>query len=157
RPPERRSGLGRALRLAPPPLFVLAGGPAPMASSDKAPPHWGGASPHTHNARKPRGGPGAQDPGYFSPRPFADAPVHYALRARGAALDEQTVQRGFEALDLVLLVASALVWAVLAERLSLRPTARWLGFVLLFVNYGVLRWLFGVPALTDASGFALGM
>jgi hypothetical protein len=53
--------------------------------------------------------------------------------------------------------ASALGWALLSERLGLRPCSSWLGFALLFVNFGVARWLFGLPVLTDAWGFALGM
>jgi hypothetical protein len=128
-----------------------------MASSDKAPPDWGDASTYTDIAGNLEEVVAARNLGYFALRILPSAIVHYGVHAAGAALDPPTVQRGFEVLNLVLLVVSALAWALLAQRLSFRGTARWLGFALLFVNYGVLRWLFGVPALTDASGFALGM
>jgi hypothetical protein len=83
--------------------------------------------------------------------------VHLGLRALGRPLDVSNAQLGFAVLDCVLLVISAVLWRRIANHFKLSVAARWLGFIALFVNFGVLKYVGYIPATDDLAAFVLGL
>jgi hypothetical protein len=93
---------------------------------------------------------------YYLQRAVPSAIVHYGLRLFGRPTDFAHVVTGFQWYELALLVLVAVMWKPIADELRLGVTARWLGFVGLFVNYANLKHSFYMPVFTDVTAFALG-
>ena len=93
---------------------------------------------------------------YYLQRAAPSAIVHYGLRALGQPVDIPHVIRGYQVLNLALLVLVAVLWRGIADALQLSLGARWLGFVGLFVNYAVIKHAYYMPVFTDVTAFALG-
>jgi hypothetical protein len=94
---------------------------------------------------------------YHSQRILPSAIVHYALRGTGQALTTPHVIVGFQVLNSVLLIASAVLWAHIGKLLAWRRSAAWAGFVALFASFACARHALYYPTLTDTTAFALGM
>jgi len=94
---------------------------------------------------------------YHSQRVLPSAVIHYALRASQQARTTPHAIAGFQALDSLLLMLSAVLWAHLGHVLAWRRSATWAGFVALFASFACARHALYYPTLTDPSAFALGM
>lgn len=94
---------------------------------------------------------------YHSQRVLPSAIVYYAIRGSQQALTTPHVIAGFAALDSLLLIVSAVLWAHIGHVLGWRRSARWAGFVALFASFACARHALYYPTLTDPSAFALGM
>lgn len=94
---------------------------------------------------------------YFTQRILPSAIVHYGLRLLGLPLENQTVIRGFEILNLSLLLISCYVWKLIGEELRLKERGKWLGFCALFINFPILKMGFYYPVMTDITAFTLGI
>lgn len=64
---------------------------------------------------------------------------------------------GFQVMNYALLALSSALWWAIARRLELSRPAGWVGFLALFVNYGLLKLSAYYPVLTDRPAFFLGM
>lgn len=93
---------------------------------------------------------------YHSQRVLPSAIVYSALRGSQQDLTTRHVIAGFEALDSLLLILSAVLWAHIGHVLAWRRSARWAGFVALFASFACARHALYYPTLTDPSAFALG-
>lgn len=105
---------------------------------------------------------------YYAQRVLPSALVHYGTRivlspflgaARtGAILDDnRNIILAFDIYNLILLLVSVYVWGLIAGELKVSDRGRWLGFLLLFVNFAILKNNFYHPTLTDTTAFALGI
>jgi hypothetical protein len=83
--------------------------------------------------------------------------VHLMLRPFGLHTYNPGIVAGFQVLNLALMLLSAAVWWLIARRLDLSRVAGWVGFLALFVNYGVIKFQFYSPVMTDTAGFFLGL
>lgn len=94
---------------------------------------------------------------YHAQRVLPSAAVWAALKLAGAVHDNPHVLRGFAVLDVVVLAASAALWARIATLLAWSRPAAWAGFVALFGSFAIAKHATYYPALTDPTAFALGM
>jgi len=94
---------------------------------------------------------------FHSQRVVSSAVVHYGLRILGLRTDVPHVIAGFQALNTIALVGSAVLWAQLSRAMSWPRPAAWVGFVGLFGGYANARHALYYPTLTDPTAFALGM
>ena len=95
--------------------------------------------------------------GYRLQRVLPSALVWLGMRAAGAEATLENAGTGFLVLNLLLLLATALLWRPVADRLALSLRARWLGFLGLFANYAIVKHAFYMPAMTEIAAYALGM
>jgi hypothetical protein len=96
--------------------------------------------------------------GYRIQRVLPCAIVHYGLLAAGLSTKEDAnVIRGFQVLNLALLVLGVYLWDSIAAMQRLGRRGRWLGFVSLFGSYAVLKMTFYYPVLTDTAALVIGM
>ncbi len=96
-------------------------------------------------------------PEYYVQRIVPSAIVHYALRLFSIPLSNHAVILGFELYNLALILISVWIWCLIADKLQISPRGKWLGILLLFVNYAMLKSNYYQPVLTDTSAFALGL
>lgn len=96
-------------------------------------------------------------PDYYVQRVLPSAVVHYGLRLCGAARTDSNIILAFHVYNLALLVVSAYVWGLIADRLGVSARGKWLGFCLLFLSYAILKNNFYHSVLTDTTAFALGV
>jgi len=82
--------------------------------------------------------------------------VHLILRVLGIPRDDDHVVDSFAVYNLALLVATLFVWVQIAHVAGIGEGGRWLGFLLLFVNYANLKNLFYIPVSTDTTALFLG-
>lgn len=78
------------------------------------------------------------------------------LKPLGLHTSTTAIVLGFQVLNYLLLAASAALWWLVARNAGLSRVAGWVGFVGLFVNYGIGKFSAYYPVLTDTSGFFLG-
>ncbi len=83
--------------------------------------------------------------------------VRLLIEGTGLELDNRGVIRGFEILNGFLMLASVLLWLLLADAVGLGASGRWLGFLALFVNCGLMEVYHYYPVLTDISAFFLSL
>ncbi|MDQ3973180.1 MAG: hypothetical protein M3276_02390 [Actinomycetota bacterium] len=83
--------------------------------------------------------------------------VHLGLRVFDPSYSTQSVVEGFRILNIMVLVASAYLWVGIATRLQLGRSARWAGFIGLFVNFANLKFSLYYSTLTDTAAFALSL
>jgi hypothetical protein len=83
--------------------------------------------------------------------------VRFALTSMGVPLNDANILRAFEILNLCLYVVSLLLFFGVSSHLDIRGLSLWLGFIGLFVNFGMLKFNFYLPVTTDTTGFALGI
>ena len=96
-------------------------------------------------------------PDYYVQRILPSGVVHYGMRLFGVARTDPNIILAFQVYNLALLMMSAYVWGLVADRLGLGTKGKWLGFVFLFLNYAVLKNNFYHAVLTDTTAFALGV
>jgi hypothetical protein len=78
-------------------------------------------------------------------------PVSFALRL------DSFIASYFVIHSLLMLIGTALFWAMTARALNLGGVARWLGFTGLFVNFAVMKMSLYYPTLTDTTALFLAM
>src|SRR5262249_44726468 len=94
---------------------------------------------------------------YHAQRVLPSAAVWAALKLAGSVHDIPHVLRAFAVLDVVVLAATAALWAHLAATLQWSRAAAWAGFVGLFGSFAVAKHATYYPALTDPTALALGL
>lgn len=93
----------------------------------------------------------------FIQRIFPSLLVRSGLMGLGIPLDNPHIIAGFAVMNGVLLLAGLWIFLRLADQLQWRSDVRWLGFVLLFGNFFILKWMSFYPVLTDMVGFVSGL
>jgi hypothetical protein len=96
-------------------------------------------------------------PDYYAGRVLPSAIVHYGMRLFSVPFDSRSIVLAFDVYNLILLVISAYVWGLAADKLNIGDRGKWLGFCFLFLNYANLKQSFYGPVQTDVSAFALGV
>jgi hypothetical protein len=89
-------------------------------------------------------------------RVVAPGSVYLGTRAFGLPRDDAHIVEAFAIYNLLLLMATVVVWRGIARAAGLRAAGLWLGFLLLFVNFANLRMPYYYPVLTDTTAFFLG-
>jgi hypothetical protein len=93
---------------------------------------------------------------YRLQRVVTPALVYLGMRAFGVPRDDAHVVDAFAVYNLLLLLATVVVWRGIARAAGLGEGALWLGFLLLFVNFANLKIPYYYPVLTDTSAVFLG-
>jgi hypothetical protein len=83
--------------------------------------------------------------------------VHGMLRPFELHRSYPAILLGFQIFNYALMLLSAFVWWRMAQRLNLSRVAGWVGFLALFINYGVIKFQAYSPVMTDTAGFFLGL
>jgi len=94
---------------------------------------------------------------YRASRVLPSAIVHYSLTLAGVPLRPDTVFTAFQCMNAALIVSSAALWVLIAQRLRLRAQAAWIAFVGMFGNVAILKMSLYYPPLTDTTAFFCGM
>jgi hypothetical protein len=94
---------------------------------------------------------------YYIQRILPPAIVHYGMRLFGAPLTDLNVIHAYCVLSVILYTLMGYVWGRIASLLVVSPAGRWLGFVMLFVNYIMLKYTYFLPVTTDIYAYALGL
>jgi hypothetical protein len=84
------------------------------------------------------------------------AVLYYSSKTFGFELTDKTILRMWRGLDLVCLTLLAYLWCLTARELRIGQRGKWLGAVLLFVNFAVLKWSSFYSNLSDIPAYALG-
>lgn len=103
--------------------------------------------------RIPRGGTDS----YYMQRSLVPLAMHATLRLTGRPLTIAEIERAFYLMNVVMLVAIAVLWTLCADRMRLSRPGRWLGLLALFGNAATLRWILYYPVLMDTTALTLGM
>jgi hypothetical protein len=82
--------------------------------------------------------------------------VALGMKVFGVSTDEPRIVTAYAVYNLLLLLGVLVLWNDIADRMRIGERGRWLGFLLLFVNFSVLRVPFYVPVNTDPSALFLG-
>jgi hypothetical protein len=93
---------------------------------------------------------------YHVQRILPAAVVHYSMRLLGVRRTDAAILRAFGLYAVAMLTLAAWAWCGIARKLELSLAGKWLGFVGLFVNYTALKYVYYVPAGTEATAYALG-
>ncbi|MBL7196532.1 MAG: hypothetical protein ISS47_00380 [Candidatus Omnitrophica bacterium] len=64
---------------------------------------------------------------------------------------------GFEIYNLIIILISVYVWGLIADELRISTKGKWLGFIGLYINFAILKWIFYIPVTTDATAFVLSI
>ena len=99
---------------------------------------------------------GSLDAYHFS-RVLPSFAVHAGLVALRQPMDVAHIVVGFGVLDLLALLTACLLYALVAEELAMSLSAFWLGFLALFANFTMLKFVWYTPVMTDAVAAALAM
>jgi hypothetical protein len=94
---------------------------------------------------------------YYVQRCLPSAVVYYGLRLAGVVPLPASAIAGFAVLNVVCVIAAAVVWFLIANELRLSRPGRVLGFVALFGNYVVLKWSVYSPVMTDMPAYLSGL
>lgn len=94
---------------------------------------------------------------YSVQRIFPSMVIYYFTDFLSIPHTVENVVSGFLIYTLVLITACGLLWVLIAKELKLSNYEMWLGYILLFLNYPVLKWFFYNPVSTDSTAFFLGM
>ena len=98
---------------------------------------------------------GKQLDAYRLQRVLPSGLVYAALSLTGLPRDEAQVVRGFLWLNLIAMLGMLSCWHLIADELRVSHSGRWLGCLLLFVNFQCLRAPYYSPVLTDYFAAAL--
>ncbi len=79
------------------------------------------------------------------------------LRVLGKPLTTPYAITGFEILNTMMLMVSAVLWSRIARLVSLSIRGTWIGYGALFINFAVLKMNFYYPVLTDTTALTLGL
>jgi len=94
---------------------------------------------------------------YYAARVAPSLIVKGMLAITRTEITNRTIATGFGVFNLVLLILAAVFWGRIADEVGLRIYNKWLGFVFLFINFGLLKMTWYYPVLTDPAAFALSM
>ena len=83
--------------------------------------------------------------------------VHVLFKLASIAFTPANVIMGFKIMNTVLIGLSALMVKSVFNHYKLNPVSQVTGFVLVFLNYGVLYFTFYYPVMTDAPAFFLSI
>ncbi|MDB4956228.1 MAG: hypothetical protein JWO36_3797 [Myxococcales bacterium] len=93
---------------------------------------------------------------YHAQRLLPSALIHYALTATGTATDARVIF-GYQIVDVIAMVGTAVLWSRVARTLSLSRAASWAGFAALSLGFATARHALYYPTLTDPTACFLGM
>lgn len=94
---------------------------------------------------------------YYASRSLPSVLVNLGLRVVGSPINPDSVWRGFQVYNLVLLIASAWLWGRCLDLWELSATGRWLAWIGLYLNVAIAKLYFYTPVLTDQTAFFLGV
>ncbi len=100
---------------------------------------------------------GRQMNSYYIQRISIPALLYYSSRLLHFELTDKTILRLWRGLDLACLALLAWLWCRVARELRIGLHGKWFGAVVLFVNFGVLKWSAFYCNLTDIPAYCLGM
>jgi hypothetical protein len=72
-------------------------------------------------------------------------------------LTDSNIMRVFESFVIIWGTTGALLWTRIADRLGVRDRGKWLGFILLYVNLGAIKYNVYMPIMTDATAFLIAL
>ncbi len=90
---------------------------------------------------------------YRAGRIFPSILIYYVLRLFQLPHNLETVLIAFQIYAIIILVLSSFLYIKIAKIIDLKPIAKWIGFIALFINYPILNLHFYYPALTDGTVF----
>lgn len=111
-------------------------------------------------ARITREAPGVLDHGLgplYGGRVVPPLLVRLLIEVVGLDLDTAGIISGYKLFNALVALASVFFWHLIAGRLRLSASGRWLGFLVLFVNCGFLEFPLYYPVLTDPSALLLSL
>lgn len=94
---------------------------------------------------------------YYVQRILPSGIVHYTLQILGRPADVFNVLIVYGICNCLLLTLTAWLWCATARELKLSVSGLWLGFIALFGNFAVLKYIPYIQVTTDAYAYALGM
>jgi len=84
--------------------------------------------------------------------------VHYGMKAFDVTVsDYKAVVKAFEYHNLVWLLLGTLTWGLLAIKLKLKESSKWLGFVFFFASVAIQQVCFYDPVLTDTAAYVMAL
>lgn len=94
---------------------------------------------------------------YYVPRILPSAVIHYTLKGIGVPFSDENIVKAFGVYNLFLILASCLIWLLIANELKISLKGKWLGFIALFINFPILKMAFYYTVLTDVTAFTIGL
>ncbi|MDB5284894.1 MAG: hypothetical protein JWO06_3969 [Bacteroidota bacterium] len=94
---------------------------------------------------------------YMVLRIFPCMLIHIILQSLGVVFAPASVILAFKLMNTVLIALSAWLVKKIFEQYNLSPVSQLAGFVLVFMNYGVLNFTFYYPIMTDTPAFFLSV
>jgi hypothetical protein len=82
--------------------------------------------------------------------------VALGMKTFGVRRDDPNIVTAYAIYNLILLLGVLVLWNDIADRLRIGERGRWLGFLLMFVNFAAMRVPFYIPVTTDPSALFLG-
>jgi hypothetical protein len=73
------------------------------------------------------------------------------------SLTDMNIMRIFQTLVIVWGTVGAFFWTRIADILGVRDKGKWLGLILLYVNFGAIKFDVYMPVMTDASAFLIAL
>jgi hypothetical protein len=94
---------------------------------------------------------------YLVLRIFPSLFIHAVLKTASVAIAPASVILSFKIMNTVLITLSAWMVKKIFDFYSLSPIAQLTGFIIVFMNYGVLNFTFYYPVMTDTPAFFLSV
>ncbi len=94
---------------------------------------------------------------YRAGRVFPGVLIFYIFKVFYLSFDTASILLGFQLYYVIILVASSIIWVLIAKQLRLTSISKWIGFIALFINYPMLNFHFYYSALTDGTAFFIGL
>jgi hypothetical protein len=156
-PARKRSWLRFALAVA---AILMASGLAQVRWGERLPVGRGAGWDGREYARIARDLPGevgeGRLDGYRLRRVVPSALVYATLALLDRAPTVGRIARMFGYWNVVFLVTTGWAWAAITRTMAIGTRGRWLGVILLFVNFANLKMPFYYPVLTDSAALCLG-
>ncbi len=90
---------------------------------------------------------------YRVQRIIPSAAAYYAMKLFHAPLEVENVITTFGIFNIILSVGIAVLWCLIAKELKLSVRGRWLGFLAIFVNFHILKYIPYVQVMTDIFAY----
>jgi hypothetical protein len=94
---------------------------------------------------------------YLVLRIFPSLFIHAVLKTASVAIAPASVILSFKIMNTVLITLSAWMVKKIFDHYALSPIAQLTGFIIVFMNYGVLNFTFYYPVMTDTPAFFLSV
>ncbi|HYF51364.1 MAG TPA: hypothetical protein VEJ63_18260 [Planctomycetota bacterium] len=94
---------------------------------------------------------------YYTQRVFPCGVVALSMTVAGVERTQKNAIRAFDLYNVLLLGLCAFLWGLIADRLALNDSSKWLGFIAFFVNFCTLKFHLYYPTLTDVTTLTFGL